>query len=382
MALYELGEDHMVTIKPTSFASANIKEREDLQRLLRERIEVIVPDGMVLAEEFSNWEESNRRIDLLVLDRDANLVVVELKRTEDGGHMELQALRYAAMVSTMTFGQAVEAHRVYLEQRSIDGDPQERILTFLNWDEVKEDTFAQDVRIVLASANFSKELTTTVLWLNNRSIDIRCVRMVPHEYCDKIILDVQDIIPLPEAIEYQERVREKATQERVDRIIQEKQGRKYKQFWAELLPKAKIELPMFNNVEPTHWDWLPAKFHGLNYAFVPRSTVPSRVELYINRSNKQMNKAIYEDLKGHKDEIESIFGDSLIWDDMGESNPCRISKNVESGTFRDESSWKRLQDDLIDTMKRLEESLRPFVQKYLDGGTPNLDNQTVVLENE
>ena len=57
------------------------------------------PSGMVLAEEFGEWEASRRRIDLLVLDKDANLVVVELKRTDDGGHMELQALRYAAMVS-------------------------------------------------------------------------------------------------------------------------------------------------------------------------------------------------------------------------------------------------------------------------------------------
>jgi len=32
-----------------------------------------------------------------------------LKRTEDGGHLELQAIRYAAMVSTMTFDQAVSA---------------------------------------------------------------------------------------------------------------------------------------------------------------------------------------------------------------------------------------------------------------------------------
>jgi len=30
-------------------------------------------------------------------------VAIELKRTEDGGHMELQSTRYAAMVSTMTF---------------------------------------------------------------------------------------------------------------------------------------------------------------------------------------------------------------------------------------------------------------------------------------
>ena len=31
------------------------------------------------------------------LDNAARLVVVELKRTDDGGHLELQALRYAAM---------------------------------------------------------------------------------------------------------------------------------------------------------------------------------------------------------------------------------------------------------------------------------------------
>jgi Protein of unknown function (DUF2924) len=33
---------------------------------------------------------------------------------------------------------------------------------------------------VLASANFSKELTTAVLWLRDRDIDIRCVRLQPY----------------------------------------------------------------------------------------------------------------------------------------------------------------------------------------------------------
>ena len=37
-----------------------------------------------------------RRIDLLGNDRDTNLVIIELKRNDDSGHMELQAIRYAA----------------------------------------------------------------------------------------------------------------------------------------------------------------------------------------------------------------------------------------------------------------------------------------------
>ena len=55
---------------------------------------MIAPDTLVIAEEFSEWSGSQRRIDLLAIDRDANLVVIELKRTEDGGYMELQALRF------------------------------------------------------------------------------------------------------------------------------------------------------------------------------------------------------------------------------------------------------------------------------------------------
>ena len=44
---------------------------------------------MVIAEEFGDWLDSSRRIDLLCLDSVANLVVVELKRTDDGGRLDL-----------------------------------------------------------------------------------------------------------------------------------------------------------------------------------------------------------------------------------------------------------------------------------------------------
>jgi len=44
--------------------------------------------------------------------------VIELKRTNDGGHMDLQAIRYAAMVSTMTFKQSVETYAKFLKDRN------------------------------------------------------------------------------------------------------------------------------------------------------------------------------------------------------------------------------------------------------------------------
>ncbi|GIX12078.1 MAG: hypothetical protein KatS3mg118_0037 [Paracoccaceae bacterium] len=215
MPIYEFASEEIRPLTKTTFGQVQLQERRDLQRLLRTNIAVVAPDTLVIAEEFGDWDESRRRIDLLGIDRDANLVVIELKRTEDGGHMELQAIRYAAMVSTMTFDQAADVFARYLAQIGrTDTDARAELLDFLGWDEPDEDAFAQDVRIVLASAEFSRELTTSVLWLIERGIDIRCVRLQPYGLDGRILVDVQQIIPLPEVAEYQVRVTEKKRKER------------------------------------------------------------------------------------------------------------------------------------------------------------------------
>ena len=226
MAIYEVKSDSIAKIDETTFQNVGLKERGDLQRLLRAQIEIVCPGTLVIAEEFGQWEDSKRRIDLLGVDRNANLVVIELKRTEDGGHMELQALRYAAMVSAMTFDRAVLTYGVYLEQIDSDLDPQSSLLEFLEWDEPDDDAFAQDVEIVLVSADFSKELTTSVLWLNNRDLDIRCVRMKPYRDGDRALVDVQQVIPLPETEQYQVQLKEKTQKGRSAR----QKGRDYTKY--------------------------------------------------------------------------------------------------------------------------------------------------------
>lgn len=217
MPLYQITDDELSPLVSTSFQEENLWERRDLQRLLRANIEVIADDIMVIAEEFGEWSESGRRIDLLAIDKDANLVVIELKRTDDGGHIELQAIRYAAMVANMTWDQAKLAFQKYLTSSSMDLDAESRMCEFLGWDSPREDDFAQNVRIVLASANFSKEITTSVLWLNDRDLDISCVRLSLHKIDDKLVLSADQIIPLPEAESYQIEVKQKRREERVSR---------------------------------------------------------------------------------------------------------------------------------------------------------------------
>src|SRR5438270_13201404 len=114
MALYAITEAGLEERPVAQFAALGLYERADLQRLLRDRIEALGEDLLVVAEEFGQWEDARRRIDLLAIDKAGRLVVIELKRTEDGGHMELQALRYAAMVSSMQFEEVVAAYARHL----------------------------------------------------------------------------------------------------------------------------------------------------------------------------------------------------------------------------------------------------------------------------
>lgn len=217
MAIYEIMKDKFRKIEETSFSNSGIRERQDLQRILRSQISIVSPDTLVISEEFSQWEDSNRRIDLLCIDKDANLVVVELKRTEDGGHMDLQSIRYAAMISAMTFERAVIVYSEYLNHINSTEDARTSLLEFLVWDEPDEDQFAKDVRIVLISAEFSKELTTSVIWLNERGLDIECVRIKPYNDNGRVFADIQQIIPLPEAEDYRVRLKEKQQRERAAR---------------------------------------------------------------------------------------------------------------------------------------------------------------------
>jgi hypothetical protein len=192
---------------------------------------------MVIAEEYGEWEDCSRRIDILAIDRDAKLVVMELKRTPDGGHMELQAIRYAAMVSTMTFEQTVQIHEQYLIKNGRENTARESILSFLSWEEPDEEQFASDVRIILVAADFSKEITSAVLWLNKRELDITCIRIKPYKLDENVLLDIQQIIPLPEAEDFQIKIKEK------DRLQRTKQNKIYtwKDFSEELEKNCSVE---------------------------------------------------------------------------------------------------------------------------------------------
>jgi hypothetical protein len=357
MPLYEMTPSSFRPLTLSSFADLKVRERQDLQRLLRSQIEVLGDTLYVLAEEFGDWEDSRRRIDLLAIDPHANLVVIELKRTHDGGHMELQALRYAGMVSAMTFERAEQIHGEYLARIGESASKaRSRILTFLGWEEPDEEIFAPDVRIILVSEDFGKELTTAVLWLRKKEVDIRCVRLVPYQDGDRSLIDVQQIIPLPEAQEYQVQLREK------EQLGIKKRAERYDErlkFWAGLVAIARSRNTRHANIKPGEYHWLGASSGirglGFNYVIIQEYAV---VELYIDRGDTEENKRIFDTLLAQREQIERLFKQPLTWERLDTKRACRIKHVIERGGYRSpEADWPAIQSEMVEMMTRLEAAL-------------------------
>lgn len=364
MPLFEISDGRLVPIGETTFAAEKIHERKDLQRLLKADISCLGDDLMVIAEEYSDWEESYRRIDLLCLDKDGSLVVVEIKRTEDGGHMELQALRYAAMVSSMTLEQAIAAHARQLTGDDAEARARSEILDFLECDSDEVPKLSGDVRVILVSSDFSTELTTSVLWLNKHDLDIVCVRLRPYRLGDRMLIDAAQIIPLPEAAEYEVKVRAAAQETRIAKTARKEILRK---FWALLIERSKSKTALLAHRSPTTDHWITCGIgrtgFGLHFTL---NADRARVECYIRfekEETAQKAKAAFAELKNQRATIEREFGGPLEWQELPDRLGSRICFDLEGGWASPESDWPSLQDKMIDALIRLERALRDPIRK-------------------
>lgn len=360
MGLYRVATDKLESVPRTTFAAENLLERKDLQRLLRRDITPIGEDLMVIDEEYGDWEESNRRIDLLCLNKSGGLVVVEIKRTEDGGHMELQAIRYAAMVSSMTLEQVIKAYA-----RACGGDEEAArtgVLNFLQLDSEDEAELTGDVRIVLVPADFSAELTTAVLWLNRHDIDITCIRLRPYRMGNEILIDATQIIPLPEATDYEVKVR---AQEKEKRKVVGARQEIFRKFWAQLIDRSKARTQLLANRTTTVDHWLSAGIgrsgFSLNISLVQNE---GQVDCYIRvPGGEEKSTAAFHALFSQKSEIEAKFGDQLDWQELPGRQGCRICKDLPDGWKSPESEWPEMQERIIDALIRLEAALKKPIQE-------------------
>ncbi|HEX8289868.1 MAG TPA: hypothetical protein VF556_17945 [Pyrinomonadaceae bacterium] len=103
------------------------------------------------------------------------------------------------------------------------------------------------------------------MWLNERDLEIRCIRLTPYQYNGQVVVDIQQVIPLPEAAEYQIQIREKEQKERKERVERNTQ---YYKFWENLIELGKEKTDLHNNITHSNRDYITIKSpRGVNLVF-------------------------------------------------------------------------------------------------------------------
>jgi len=357
--LFELTKESLVQVPETWFDSKTLKSK-DLQRLLRRDISVLASDLKVIAEDYASWENGGRTIDLLCLDKEGRLVVVDIKRTAEPSYVELQAIRYAALVSAMTFDEAVyAAARDRKGEASSEQDVRGEMLDFLDWASPEDGEFGATVRIILAAAEFSKELTRSVIWLNEQGLDVRCIRLRPHKLGDgRVLLDVEQIVPLPEAGAYESSVKKHGQLEKL-RISdqQQRRARFLKELWETALKITRLHESQRPVVQ--HSSISVRVRTGVSFNYIIRRA-DSRVEFRAEFSER--TEILFHELRTQRSEIEQAYGRPLHWQERRERKLLRVQEIIEGGFLSPEGSWPSMQEKLIDAMIRLERAFRPLLE--------------------
>ena len=194
-------------ISEVEFSRLGLQERRDIQEWIAANPGILGEGLLIVSKEFSGFDRINERLDLLAVDQDGKLVVIELKRDDAGTDAHWQAIKYASYLRHATADKIVAM--LAKHERVPHDEAMTRLLQHLDADDLNDLNHGQ--RIILASHRFAPQVTSAVLWLNEKVPDdnlITCVQLIPYhdQQQDALYVQASTIIPLPGADAYTVRI--------------------------------------------------------------------------------------------------------------------------------------------------------------------------------
>ena len=191
------------TLEEVDFSQLGLKERSDIQEWVAKHPDILGDDLLIVAKEFSGFDRTSERPDLLAVDSQGTVVVIELKRDDSGADAYWQAVKYASYLRHANADTIVEMLANYADIKKEDAE--DRLRKHLGVDDFE--ILNTEQRIILASHRFAPEATSAVLWLNDKFVGespITCVQLTPYrdESANALYLYANVIIPLPQEKQY------------------------------------------------------------------------------------------------------------------------------------------------------------------------------------
>ena len=249
----DVEQNRIEPIENKEFRELNFTERSHLQEWIANYPQALGEELLVIQKEFSGFQDTKERLDLLALDKNGNLVIIENKLDDSGRDVVWQALKYASYCASLTNHEICQIYQSYLDDQNQIDRARDKISDFLELEEDQELILNQGTsqRVVLIGAKFRKEVTSTVLWLLNFNMQIQCFKATPYQLDNQILLNLEPIIPIPDALEYTIRMAEKTSLE-TKSAKQSSQAESLRhKFWSRLLQVMNQKNQLFNNISPT-----------------------------------------------------------------------------------------------------------------------------------
>lgn len=320
--------NRLVRLEERRFSDLGLREREHLQEWIAHMPEALGEELLVIQKEFDEFADTRERLDLLALDKEGRLVVIENKLDDSGRDVVWQALKYAAYCSNLTQKEIPAIYQKYLDRSSEGEDAEAKLCDFLDVEDLDEVVLnpRNEQRLVLIAANFRKEVTAAVLWLLGHGVLAQCHRVVPYSFGEEVFIDLQQIIPTPEAADYMIGMAAKDSEQQAVEGGQRRSEKLRLAFWAQTLEALRERnIGRYENLSPSKDHWLP---HGTGISqciyvlvFLKKEV---RVEVSLQRPEKNENKWLFDELKKQQTEIEAKFGERLQWLRLDDKKSSRI----------------------------------------------------------
>jgi len=366
--------NRIAPVKTKTFGELGFTERKHLQEWLAHEPSALGEELLIIQKEFDGFDDTRERLDLLALDKDGNLVIIENKLDDSGRDVVWQSLKYASYCASLTKLQIVEIFQQYINRyeknannsENAPADASSQICEFLDapdLDEVKLN-LGNSQRLMMVAANFRKEVTSTALWLLGQGINIQCFKVTPHSLGEQLFINIDQIIPTPEAKELMIGISAKEAEEKTTEVVLKNRHNVRRQYWEQALEVFQnSHCKLYNNISPSKDHWLSAGsgLSGCPYALIFLQK-ELRVEVSIARASQEENKFVFDFLHERKDKIEEAFGESLEWLRLDDKKSSRIQFTCKAEGFNKEH-WADWVQWHLNQMTKFEKALKAPLQK-------------------
>lgn len=366
-------------IRTKRFGELGFTERKHLQEWLVHQPDALGEELLIIQKEFEGFDDTRERLDLLALDKDGHLVIIENKLDDSGRDVVWQVLKYASYCASLTKGQVVEIYQQYLDRYepvvgkvdllNMPASAEERICEFLSAPALDEAKMNQGhtQRVMLVAANFRKEVTSTALWLLGQGISIQCFKVTPYALDEQLLINIDQIIPTPEAKELMIGINAKEAEEKNTEVVLKNRHIVRREYWEQALDAfQKSPCNLYDSINPSNEHWLSA---GSGLSGCPYNLIFNkkelRIELEIRRSATEDNKFLFDFLAATKDNIETEFGEPLEWLRLDDKKSSRVQFSCEADGFN-KDTWPQSVEWHLKYMSKFEQALKVPLQNAAD----------------